>query len=489
MRHIEKAFIQIYTCLILALFAWNSINTVRFPYGADYGEAPLMDQVTRIENRETLYKSNINEPPYVIANYPPLYPSWVAATNLIFNIPLFQAGRLTSVFFSVISGIIIGLFTAHLTGNKWCGVFSAALFWGQPFVLIWSSLARVDLMALAFSLLGLWIIYQHKDSRSGILLACLCFLISTFVRQNYLLAGPLAGFVWLWHCNRKHAIAFISIFGAAGLLIFGMINAITNGGFLKNIVMANLNRYDFDHALSLGRQLFFIWPIILIISAVLIVLVIVSRFKDLPINPDQTLQQPFIIYGLVAYTLGAFFSAVTIVKIGSNVNYFLELIAAGTIWIGIALKIIFDQKKIIKWALIGLIFIQSVWVLGYSYGLSQLTQGDLWGKLEVYKNMDMRVQAAVHDGIVLSDDFMDMIVLSNQLIYYQPFEYGELYYAGLWDPAKIVNQINERQFPLIIVGGNSLNKGCCWTPAMIDAMQSNYQIVEENNALILTPMK
>ena len=52
MNNIEKAFIQIYTCLVLALFAWNSINTVRFPYGADYGEAPLMDQVRRIENGE-----------------------------------------------------------------------------------------------------------------------------------------------------------------------------------------------------------------------------------------------------------------------------------------------------------------------------------------------------------------------------------------------------------------------------------------------------
>ena len=63
MHNIEKAFIQIYICLILALFLWNSINTIRFPYGADYGEAPLMDQVRRIENGETLYKSIINEPP------------------------------------------------------------------------------------------------------------------------------------------------------------------------------------------------------------------------------------------------------------------------------------------------------------------------------------------------------------------------------------------------------------------------------------------
>ena len=489
MHNIEKAFIQVYVCLVLALFAWNSINTVRFPYGADYGEAPLMDQVRRIENREVLYKSNINQPPYVIANYPPLYPAWVAATNRILNIPLFQSGRITSVFFSLMSGVIIGIFSYHLTRNKWYGVFSASLFWGQPFVLIWSSFARVDLMALAFSLLGLWILYRYWDSTSGILLASLCLLISAFTRQTYVLSAPLAGFVWLLHCNRKRALAFILIFGGAGLIIFGMINAITKGGFLVNIVMANINRYDFPHALSMGRQLLFIWPIILIYSVITIMLTVISRFKKLPIDPGQTLQQPFIFYGLTFYTLGALIISFTIGKIGSNVNYFLELITACVIWSGIALKIIFDQKKTIKWAFFGILFIQSIWVLGYSYRISQLNLQDLWGKLEVDKSIDMKVQSAVQKGTVLSDDFMDMVVLSDQPVYYQPFEYGELYYAGLWDPAEFVNQIRNRQFPLIIVGGNSLYKNCCWSPSMIEAIRSNYQIESENDVLFLTPLK
>jgi hypothetical protein len=107
--------------------------------------------------------------------------------------------------------------------------------------------------------------------------------------------------------------------------------------------------------------------------------------------------------------------------------------------------------------------------------------------LEVYKSLNSKVQAAVQNGVVLSDDYMDLIVLSDQPIYYQPFEYGELYYAGVWDPAEIVSQIEARQFPLILIGGISLIKGCCWSPAMISAMEANYQIVPENNVLILTP--
>jgi hypothetical protein len=489
MHNIEKAFIQIYVCLILVLFLWNSVFTIRFPFGADYGEAPLMDQVRRIENRETLYKSNINEPPFVVSNYPPLFPYWVAATNSILKIPLFQAGRITSLLFSLVSGYIIGLFTYRLTENKWFGVFSATLFWGQPYVMIWSSLARVDLMALAFSLLGLWILYRYRESGLGLVLACFCLLASAFTRQTYILSGPLAGFVWLWHYNRKRALIFLSSFGGFGLLLFGTINAITHGGFYMNIVVANINTYVLTQALSMGRQIFVIWPIVFISSAIIIILTIYKRFQTPKDNQGQDLRNDFLFYGLVFYSLGALTTAVTIGKVGSNVNYFLELIAVCAIWSGLLLKLIIGQQNKVKVIFLGLLFVQSVWVLGYSYLLSQLTIGDLRGKLSSDETLYKNIQVAVQKGTVLSDDFMDMVVLSGQPIYYQPFEYGELYYAGLWDPSRLVDQINDREFPLIIIGGNTLHKNCCWAPPMITALEMNYLIEAENNALILTPLK
>jgi hypothetical protein len=489
MHNIEKAFIQIYIFLILALFLWNSVITIRFPFGADYGEAPLMDQVRRIENRETLYKSNINEPPYIIANYPPLYPYWVAATNSIFKLPLFQAGRLTSLFFSLVSGYIIALFTYHLTENKWFGVLSAALFWVHPYVMVWSSLARVDLMALAFSLLGLWILYRYRESRIGLVLAGIFFLASAFTRQTYLLSGPLAGFAWLWHDNRKRALIFLSCFGVIGILLFGMVNAITHGGFYMNIVVANINQYVLSHALTMGKQLFIIWPIILVSSAICIILTVSTKFKTPLNNQVKPLQQGFVFYGLVFYSLGALITAGTIGKFGSNFNYLLELIAACAIWFGLTLKLMVDQKNKLKLIFLGLLFIQSAWVLGYSFIVNQVNNGNLWGKLVNDENLNKKVQVAAQKGIVLSDDFMDMIVLSGQPIYYQPFEYGELYNADLWNPAQLVKQINDREFPLILIGGNTLNKGCCWVPSVVEALEMNYKIEAETDVLVLTPLK
>ncbi len=489
MPKIEKAFIQIYIFIVLALFAWNSMLTIRFPFGVDYGEAPLMDQVRRIETGGTLYKASINNPPYVIANYPPVYQFWVAGANSLLHIPLFQAGRITTLIFSMVSGSIIGLFSYRLTDNKWMGVFSAALFWGQPFVAIWSSVARVDMMALAFSLLGLYILYREQDEPRWIAVAIACFLISVYTRQSYVLAGPLAGFIWLWNCNRKRAVIFLATLVVSGLALFGIINAGTHGGFYTNIVTANINRTVIHNAWSMFSQFFIIWPVVLFIIITLVVWAIYSRFKRPAGDADGKSAQPFIFYGWTFFTIGAAISAMTVVKIGSNVNYFMEFIAAGAVWSGLGIQLINRQKATAKWLLTGLILIQSIWILPFDYQAVQTTQTKFWDKLDVYRGLNATVQAAAQAGTVLSDDYMDMIVLADQRIYYQPFEYGELYFAGVWDPSAFASQIEQREFPLIVIGGSSIDKGCCWPPLVIDTIETNYIAEKSENALIYSPLR
>ncbi len=489
MPKIEKAFIQIYFCLIVVLFAWNSILTIRFPYGIDYGEAPLMDQVVRIERRETLYKANLAEPPYVIANYPPVYPAWVAVMNSLLKIPLFLAGRITAVFFSIVSGVLVGLFSYRLTRDKWIGVLSSALFLGMPFVVFWSSLARVDTMALAFGLLGLYILYLHKDKPMWMALAGVCFLVSIFTRQTYILAAPLAGFIWLWNCNRWRAMIFILLLFAAGLMMFEIINVASGGGFYANIVTANINRYNLAAALSKTKQFLTVWLLLILTGLAAIAWSIATNIKPADNAKGELEQQPFLTSGLIFYTLGAAVSAATIVKIGSNINYFLELIAACAIWSGLGIKLINKQKNLIKWLALGLLFFQFAWISAFSYQIINNTNKNFWQRLDLYHDLNTKIQAASQSGVVLSDDYMDMIVLAGQRIYYQPFEYGELYYAGEWDPTAFAAQIEMREFPLIVIGGGTLNKGCCWPPSVINATDSNYQAETIEDVLIYTPLK
>jgi len=90
MTKLVNAFFRIYGCLILALVLWAAVKIISFPFGVNYGEAPLMDQARRIASGEELYKADIDQPPYVITNYPPLYIATVSAFNSIVKLPIFQ---------------------------------------------------------------------------------------------------------------------------------------------------------------------------------------------------------------------------------------------------------------------------------------------------------------------------------------------------------------------------------------------------------------
>ncbi len=448
-----------------------------------------MDQAMRIEGNEPIYKVNLDEPPYIIGNYPPLYILLVAALNAILKIPLFQAGRAISLIFAASSAAIIGLFGSHLTGNKWLGVLSAAIFLGNPYVLIWSSLARVDMMALGFSLLGLWVLYRSEKGTYHILLACALFLLSIFTRQTYLLAGPLAALAWLWHKDKRKALLFGLSFGISSLLIFGIINLITHGGFYTNIVIANINQYEISRMLSLFSQLIMIWPFVIIITLVAAIACVGLPLFRIKSTEIRSKEQEFTIFGIGFFCLGGLVSALTIGKVGSDINYFLELIAGCSILGVVGLNYLVAHKTAIKFTALGLLSLQMIWVLAAAFMLIRSTIDWRSNNLANYDALFTRVQNAVREGTVLSDDYLDMVVLSGQHIYYQPFEYGQLYQAGAWEPTKFTEEIMRGSFPLIVIGGETIEKPCCWPAPVARAMADNYVATVSNSLVILTPKK
>lgn len=483
----EKPLLQIIIILFFALFIWTSVEIIIYPYGVDYGEAPLIDQAIRFQKHLPVYKATIDTPPYIIANYPPLYPLVVAGTHGVFNLPLFATGRIISLISSLISGIIIALLSYSLTRNETLAALAAALFWGNPYVTIWSSLARVDLLALSLSLVAIYILVQCKPAWYWLVLACIFFLASAFTRQSYLLAGPLAGFIWLWHGQRKRALIFAGALGISGLLLFGMINALTQGGFYTNIIVANLNRMELGRIFVMFKQLLIIWPVILIILVVSLIRLLPPINRNTADFTKASGQTAIILFLLLPFTIGSFITSLTIGKVGSDVNYFLELISACCLWVVIFISQLANSKPWMKRVIMGLFALQLIWGLVASYQLSNTVIKERWRNLSFYNGLFQQVRSSAHLGKVLSDDYLDLVVLSGQPIYYQPFEYGQLYQAGLWNPDQFAVEIAQKKFSLILIGGDTIDKKCCWPAPLVDAIQTNYRSEYDDGLIVLTP--
>ncbi len=370
-----SAMVVLFACLAAAtaLFIQHMVQAAFFRYPLDYGEAPLVDQALRLAAGQNIYRPNLDTPPYTISNYPPLYPLALAVLVKVFG-PSMVAARLLSIACVVLTALLLGGIIGALTRDRVAAVVSGLIFLAFPFVLGWAKLARVDLLALALSTAGLYALVRRPASRPisaltsttqafdtghprlsafvrvlspwrGVISGGLLLVAAIYTRQSYALAAPLAAVIWQWTQDRRRAVGLAALVGGLSLALFLVLNALTAGGFFFNVVTANANAFKMDNLAHWWRQLRTATPVLLILGALYLVSGI--RLKASNQTPAGTgieasagfsrdepnrLKPRFPILAawplLAPYLAGAALSALTIGKIGSNMNYLLELCAA-----------------------------------------------------------------------------------------------------------------------------------------------------------------
>lgn len=442
-----------------ALFLFSTIQAVTFPYPLDYGEAPLVDQAMRLVAGQNIYRPDLSSPPYTIANYPPLYVLSLAALLKIFGIS-FQAGRFISFLCALVSAGFLGLTIHTHTKDRMAAAVAGMLFLAIPYVVQWSGLVRIDLLAVAFSAAGLYVISRWPTGRWGVIISALLLVAAIYTRQSYGLAAPLAIFVWLLTINWRQAIKFAAVVGGLSLGIFVFLNAITHGGFFFNIVTANINEFSMDRLTWNLRRYRDAVPFLLVLGGI-IILFGHRRFHAWPL--------------LTMYLIGSSITTLTIGKIGSNVNYFLELSAALCLVAGAVIAMCRQYRWMRAVIAVGLAL-----QVGH---LMRLTLDDfseiLQVRIELFDEIEQLERiVAESEGPVLADEFMGLITLQGQPLFIQPFEITQLVNDGILDQKPIIENIISKDFPAILIyhlPEFDIFKER-WTPEMLEAVEQNYTL-------------
>ena len=131
-----------------------------FPYDLEYYEGHELRNAVLLSEGTSIYTS-LNEPPYVPSTYTPLYSIVAAALIKIFGVGFF-AGRFLTFIASLIIGVLIFDMVKTKTNNNFIGMISSFLFFSTNCVYYWGAFFRVDMLAIMFSLLGFYIVYQHE---------------------------------------------------------------------------------------------------------------------------------------------------------------------------------------------------------------------------------------------------------------------------------------------------------------------------------------
>ncbi|MFP4396096.1 MAG: hypothetical protein ACLFTI_12635 [Anaerolineales bacterium] len=486
-----RVALKIFLAVAVVIFVIHAGMALSHRYPLDYGEAPLVNHARRLIRGQNIYQPTLDEPPYVIANYPPLYIIALAPFVALFG-PNFWAGRAISIACALATAFFLSRIAAlHAERphphKRRVALVTGGLFLAIPYVASWSSLARVDLLALALSTGALYTISREPTPTTWreLLPTALLLIAAAYTRQTYGFAAPLAAFVWLWHQQgRASAFKLAALVGGGGLLLLLLLTLVTQGGFLFHIVTANVNPFEWETVARHWRELRAISPIMLIIA---------GAYIALGFTPQRPKAWPL----LTPYLLGALVGAVTIGKVGSNVNYLLELSAALSLVMGNLLEtwhaptdaaqnhqrtvgIPFRPTSLNGWrpylhaGLSLLIIVQLGWLMRATL------RGPAQGRkayIQPQTNLEELDQIAQHaEAQILADEYMGMLTLQDRPLYMQPFEITQLANAGMWDQTKLLEEIREQKFSLILIHHfmNWPVYKTRWTPEMLEAVTANY---------------
>jgi hypothetical protein len=445
---------------VLIFLAYTTI-AVFYPYPLDYGEAPLLDQAMRLATGQNIYRSNLTTPPYTISNYPPLYVAVLAPFVTVFG-PSFFFGRVISTLSAVATAIFLALIIHGRTKDRLAAVITAMIFLTIPYVTHWSSLLRIDLVALALSAAALYILVRWPTEQRATVTAALLLAAAICTRHSYALAAPLAGFIWLSRYDWRQALTLAVLTGGTAGFLFLAFNALSQGGFFFNIVTANVNEFGVERlAWNLGR-LREAAPVLLALGGVFLI-----------VGPWWERAWSL----LVPYSIGAFLSALTIGKIGSNVNYFLEVTAALSLAAG-AFIAWTGRRLWLRAALLLLLTWQSGQLILTTLAEFAVPLASRLKDTAAIEEMAQMV--AETGGPVLADEYMGLITLQDQPLYIQPFEVTQLAEAGLWEQRALVENILNQAFPLILIYHHPdfpLHAER-WTPQMLVAIERRYSLAK-----------
>ncbi|MEO8393653.1 MAG: hypothetical protein ABI700_11745 [Chloroflexota bacterium] len=445
----------------LILFAQHIPVALDDPYTLNYGEGPLLDQAVRLSRGENIYQSDLTRPPYTITNYPPLY--------VLAQVPFvehfgaaFWYGRLISLISLLVAALFLGLTVQTITKDWLAGLAAALTLPAIPYLFYWSALARIDSLALALSMAGLFVIVRSYRRRSGLILAVLLLTAAAYTRQTYLLAAPLAGFVYVWgRGERFKALAFAVLLGCVVLGLFALVLVDTRGGIFFHIITANVNALNPDLITHYVNELTLNFPILLAAGGIYLIGGLIFG------RPAYWMIAPYI--------LGALIVALTISKVGSDVNYLFELSAALCFAAG---GVIAMLRRWFPLRAASLVILAAAVYMATSLTISQY-QPILTRSAHPDTPVDKLVDLIrTTNEPIIADEQMGLLALNGKPILFQPFEMSQLALAGLWNQQPFLDALARGDYPIILLYQPSRNPQLRferWTPDMLRIINNDYR--------------
>lgn len=488
--------VRVALILLGALLAWRTyqflglaVGAVAFPYELDYGEGIVWYQTRMLFAGEAF--GPIDGFPAIVFHYTPLFhllSGLLAATG----IDGLAAGRIVSLLSTAamagLAGAIVHWFAVRDGGPKSAARLAGALTAFLPLLCypipIWSPLMRVDMLAFALTMGGVYVGLRSFSRPGAVYPAALLFVLAVYTKQT-MIAAPAALFGILLLYRPRTALTGILTCLAAGTAALAALAIATDGGFLRHIFLYNINRFDPERltwipdtaALHLG----------LIAAAMVGVATQVPALKAFVAKRRSATAGAAASAFLAAYLGATTVMLLLVAKSGSSGNYFIEWLVVLCIYAGIALhhpirRALGSGEAAAPFGtlLAPIALAAQTWTLPASP-----ISPDLMARRAVGLEI-LAERIRFSNRPVISDD-MVILQRGGQPVLWEPAIFAELGANGVWDERPFIRMIEQRRFGFFVThrdrGRRPFDER--YNPAVADAMARAYPRREKIAGLTL----
>lgn len=304
-------------CLLVICAVIAAIRAIPASGETMYPEGWMLYGILRVRDGAALY-ADYHAAPFIMVQYTPLYSQVV---GLAARGGALDLDGVTALARSVTALSALGAACSIYGLGRLCGVtrvgalVAVGLFVASPVLHPWAYTARPDTLALALSLLGVWVGLRSSGWR-GAAVAGIILAAAFFTKQSYVAAVATLVLWSVWSRGFSRASVLVGVWVgcvAGGVLL---LQVTTDGHFAANTLVSNVLPMQLE--LTRGQLLAFLHR-----SLPAIVLAIVGWRWAMPRARRGTV--PAIrLYAVVALGL----AALLLSKAGSNYNHFFEAVAA-----------------------------------------------------------------------------------------------------------------------------------------------------------------
>lgn len=428
---------------------------MRYPFQLDREEAFLLDQSMRLARMETIYP-RLDDYPYTVGNYPPVYPATWAGMLAVAppSLPIGRALVLLSVL--VIAASLAGIVMRE-TGRAMPALLSVGLFMATWDVNDWIAYARVDLPAIAFGMAGLAAATSVARRRAGLWIGVALFAVAFFTKQTQVIA-PAALLLGLVASGQRLRAGWLAAGTALAIAFpFAALNIATGGEFFRHLVVYNANVMHWDQIAIWIRHLWFFGRFKFVALALLALPLLAARVRK-PWRLPPATGAPETMTATIAYVVLSGLSIVSVAKAGSACNYLLEFHAACALFAGLAAGRLANlandgalpfRRPLVAAAVAAFLAmaLHAADFVSIGSRASLFQPGPPDAQSDVLRIVQLAVQET--DGDVLCEEPI-YAILAGKPVLYQPFIMSQLAREGKWDETPFVDDLLRARFGIVV---------------------------------------